>query len=187
MDNDPHAPHQPPTAPHQSQAEGSGGDGFVSPGFSLIISVADLRAGLGPGQRLLGLDLGSKLIGVALSDMSLMLASPHATLKRGKLTANAAEIATIARAQGAAGLVVGLPLSMDGSLGPAAQAARDWTRALSDTVGLPAALWDERLSSAAVNRLLIDEADLSRRRRAELVDRMAAAYILQAALDASAR
>jgi putative Holliday junction resolvase len=152
----------------------------------LILLIAELRAGLASGHRLLGLDLGSKLIGVALSDTGLMLATPHATLKRAKLTANAAEIAAIAHAQGAAGLVVGLPLSMDGSLGPAAQAARDWTRALSDAVGLPAALWDERLSSAAVNRVLIGEADLSRRRRGEVVDRMAAAYILQGALDASA-
>ena len=186
MDNDPHAPHQPPAASHQSKAGGPGGGGFVPPGCPLILSLPELRAALKPDQRLLGLDLGTKLIGVALSDANLMLATPHATLKRGKLTANAAEISAIARARGAVGLVVGLPLSMDGSLGPAAQAARDWTRALSDAAGLPAALWDERLSSAAVNRLLIDEADLSRRRRAELVDRMAAAYILQAALDASA-
>jgi len=151
----------------------------------MILSMVDLRAALLPGQRLLGLDPGSKSIGVALSDVSLMLASPHATLKRGKLAANAAEIAALARAQGAFGLVVGLPLSMDGTLGPAAQAARDWTRALSDATALPAALWDERLSSAAVNRFLIQEADLSRARRANLVDRMAAAYTLQAALDAS--
>ncbi len=151
----------------------------------MILSMPDLRAALRPGQRLLGLDPGSKTIGVALSDVGLMLASPHATLKRAKLAANAAEIAAIARAQGAAGLVVGLPLSMDGTLGPAAQAARDWTRALSDATALPAALWDERLSSAAVNRFLIQEADLSRARRANLVDRMAAAYTLQAALDAS--
>ena len=108
-----------------------------------------------------------------------------AALRRGKLAANAAEIAAIARREGAGGLVVGLPLSMDGHAGPAAQAARDWAHALSAATGLPAALWDERLSSSAVNRFLIDEADLSRRRRAELVDRMAAAYMLQAALDAS--
>ena len=79
--------------------------------------------------------------------------------------------------------MVGLPLSMDGSVGPAAQAARDWTLALSDATGLPAALWDERLSTAAVNRFLIREADLSRKRRAEAVDRMAAAWLLQSALD----
>jgi putative Holliday junction resolvase len=144
-----------------------------------------LRAALAPGQRLLGLDPGARTIGVALSDVSLMLASPHTALKRGKLGANAAEIAALARKQGAFGLVVGLPLSMDGSLGPAAQAARDWSRALSDATGLPAALWDERLSSAAVNRFLIQEADMTRGRRARVVDQMAAAYMLQAALDAS--
>jgi putative Holliday junction resolvase len=82
-------------------------------------------------------------------------------------------------------LVVGLPLSLDGTAGPAAQAARDWTHALSAATGLPAALWDERLSSAAVNRFLIAEADMTRKRRAEVVDRMAAAYMLQSALDAS--
>ena len=151
-----------------------------------VFNIAGLRAALRPGQRLIGLDPGARNIGVALSDVSLMLASPYATLRRGKLAANAAEIAAIARAQDAGGLVVGLPLSMDGTLGPAAQAARDWTRALSDATALPAALWDERLSSAAVNRFLIGEADMTRKRRAAVVDQMAAAYVLQAALDASA-
>jgi putative Holliday junction resolvase len=151
----------------------------------VLLSVPDLRARVAPGQRLLGLDPGAKTIGIALSDVGLMLASPHAALKRGKLTANAAEIAAIARTQGAAGLVVGLPLSMDGTMGPAAQAARDWARALSEATALPTALWDERLSSAAVNRFLIDEADMTRARRARVVDRMAAAYMLQSALDAS--
>ena len=91
----------------------------------------------------------------------------------------------IARKESAGGLVVGLPLSMDGSVGPAAQAARDWALALSEATQMPVALWDERLSSAAVNRFLIGEADLSRRKRAAAVDRMAAAWMLQAALDVS--
>lgn len=151
-----------------------------------LINMRALVAGLRPGQRLIGLDPGARSIGVALSDVGLMLASPHTTLRRGKLSANAAELAALARAQDAGGLVVGLPLSMDGTFGPAAQAARDWARALSDATALPAALWDERLSSAAVNRFLIDEADMTRARRAAMVDRMAAAYILQAALDARA-
>lgn len=150
-----------------------------------IINLKDLRAGLGRDQRLIGLDPGTKTIGVALSDVTLMLASPYGSLKRGKLMANAAEIAAIARKEGAAGLVVGLPLSMDGTMGPAAQAAKDWARAVSDATALPCALFDERLSSAAVNRMLISEADLTRARRAEAVDRAAAAYMLQAALDAS--
>lgn len=150
-----------------------------------LFNMTDLRGRLAPGQRLIGLDPGSRTVGVALSDVSLMLASPYGALRRGKLAANAGEVAAIARREGAGGLVIGLPLSMDGRAGPAAQAARDWAHALSAATGLPAALWDERLSSSAVNRFLIDEADLSRRRRAELVDRMAAAYMLQAALDAS--
>ena len=151
----------------------------------MLLSLPEILATLGPGQRLLGLDPGARTIGIALSDVTCMLASPHAALKRGKLTANAAEISAIAKRQGAGGLVVGLPLSMDGSFGPAAQAARDWARALSEVTGLPAALWDERLSSAAVNRFLIQEADMTRQRRAQVVDRMAAAYMLQAALDAA--
>ncbi|MBW6397004.1 Holliday junction resolvase RuvX [Roseomonas sp. HJA6] len=150
-----------------------------------IINLNDLRAGLRRYQRLIGLDPGSKTIGVALSDVTLMLASPYAAIKRGKLAANAAEIAAIAKKEDAGGLVIGLPLSMDGTMGPAAQAAKDWARAVSDATGLPCALFDERLSSAAVNRMLIAEADLTRAKRAEAVDRAAAAYMLQGALDAS--
>lgn len=150
-----------------------------------LFNMSELRARLAPGERLIGLDPGSRAIGVALSDVSLLLASPYAVLKRGKFGANAAEIGRIARKEGAGGLVVGLPLSMDGSLGPAAQAARDWAHALSDATGLPASLWDERLSSSAVNRFLVGEADMTRARRAAVVDKLAAAYLLQAALDAS--
>jgi putative Holliday junction resolvase len=150
-----------------------------------LFNIKALRSGLAPGQRLIGLDPGARSIGVALTDTGLMLASPFGTLKRAKLAANARDIAAIARDQAAGGLVVGLPLNMDGTLGPAAQAARDWAHALSDATSLPAALWDERLSSAAVNRFLIDEADMTRGKRAAKVDQMAAAYMLQAALDAS--
>ena len=150
-----------------------------------VINLTDLRAGLAQSARLLGLDPGSRTIGIALSDVTLMLATPYGSVARGRLAANAAEIARIARCEGAGGLVVGLPLSLDGTAGPAAQAARDWTHALSAATGLPASLWDERLSSAAVNRFLIAEADMTRKRRAEVVDRMAAAYMLQSALDAS--
>jgi putative Holliday junction resolvase len=150
-----------------------------------LLGMQELRASLGRNQRLIGIDPGTRTIGVALSDVGLSLASPYRSIKRGKLRDNAAEIAEIARREGAGGLVVGLPLSMDGTIGPAAQAARDWALALSDATGLPTALWDERLSSAGVNRFLIGEADLSRRKRADAVDRMAAAWTLQAALDAS--
>ena len=152
-----------------------------------LFNLTDMRAALPRGQRLIGLDPGAKQIGVALSDVLLMLASPYGTLKRAKLAANAAEVLAIARKEGAGGLVVGLPLGMDGSFGPAAQAAKDWAIALSAATGLPAALWDERLSSSAVNRMLISEADLTRAKRAKAVDAAAAAYMLQSALDATAR
>src|ERR1700733_4420540 len=148
-----------------------------------LLELPELRAHLSRDQRLIGIDPGRRTVGVALSDVSLTLASPYGSLRRGKLRDNAAEIVAIAAREGAGGLVVGLPLSMDGSAGPAAQAARDWTLALSDATGLVAALWDERLSTAAVNRFLVGEADLSRKRRAEAVDRMAAAWLLQSALD----
>jgi putative Holliday junction resolvase len=150
-----------------------------------VFNLTDLLASLKPSQRLLGIDPGTRTIGLALSDVERTIASPYGSLKRTKLTANAAEIAAIALKEGAYALVVGLPLSMDGTAGPAAQAARDWTHALSDAIGLPAALWDERLSSAAVNRFLINEVDLTRAKRAEVVDRAAAAWMLQAALDAA--
>ncbi|MCW8087309.1 Holliday junction resolvase RuvX [Sabulicella glaciei] len=150
-----------------------------------LLSMASLRASLAPGQRLLGLDIGSKTVGLALTDVSLMLASPHPPMKRDKLSRNAAEVARIAAAMGVGGLVVGHPLSMDGSRGPAAQAAGDWALALSEATGLPCALWDERLSSAAVNRAMIQEADLTRKKRAAAVDSAAAAWMLQGALDAT--
>jgi len=150
-----------------------------------LFNLTELRSQLRKDERLIGIDPGSKTIGLALSDVLLLLATPYDSLRRGKLKDNAAEIVAIARREAAGGLVVGLPLSMDGTVGPAAQAARDWTSALSEATGLPAALWDERLSSAAVNRMLIDEADLSRARRARMVDRIAATWMLQAALDAS--
>jgi len=150
-----------------------------------LLTLPALRAALARDQRLIGIDPGSKTIGIALSDTRLTLASPFGSLKRGKLKANAADILAIARKENAGGLVVGLPLSMDGTFGPAAQAARDWAEALAEATGLPATMFDERLSSAAVNRFLIETADVSRRKRANAVDRMAAAWLLQAALDVS--
>lgn len=138
---------------------------------------------LRPGERLVGIDPGARTIGVALSDVSLTIATPFVSAKRGKLADFAAEILKLCHKESVGGLVVGLPLSMDGGFGPAAQAARDWARSLSEIAGLPAAMCDERLSSSAVNRFLIGEADLSRGKRAEAVDRAAAAYMLQGALD----
>lgn len=150
-----------------------------------LFNIDALRALLAPEQRLIGLDPGSKVIGVALSDVRRTIATPYGSLRRGRLRENATEIAAIAAKEGVGGMVVGLPLGMDGSFGPAAQGARDWALALSEATGLPATLWDERLTTAAAQRFLIEEADLSRRKRARVVDRMAAAALLQAALDAS--
>jgi putative Holliday junction resolvase len=148
----------------------------------IVPDLAQLRAALSPGARLLGLDLGEKTIGLALSDTSLSIASPMETLRRGKFGVDAAKLASIVAAEGVGGLVIGLPLNMDGGDGPSAQSARAFARNLSARTPLPIALWDERLSTAAVTRTLLD-ADTSRRRRAELVDKMAAAFILQGALD----
>lgn len=140
-----------------------------------------LAAGLAAGP-LLGLDLGEKTIGVATSDSRRSIASPVETLARGKFSADAAKLAALAKGRAAQGFVVGLPRNMDGSEGSAAQSARAFARNLARATGLPVAMWDERLSTAAVQRTLL-EADASRRRRAEVVDKMAAAYILQGALD----
>lgn len=156
--------------------------GWVMTVFS---SVELLRASLPAGRRLIGIDPGSKTIGLALTDVGLMLASPFGILKRRKMKAIAIEILKIALKEDVGGLVVGLPLSMDGTVGPAAQSARDWAGDLSEMTGLGVAMFDERMSSAAANRVLIEEADATRRQRAEAVDAMAAAWMLQAALDAS--
>ena len=147
-----------------------------------ILSLDDLKAMLAPGMRLLGLDLGEKTIGLALSDTTLTVATPMETLKRGKFSADAARLERIIAEQGVGGLVIGLPLNMDGSDGPSAQSARAFSRNFAARDLVPVALCDERLSTAAVTRTLLD-ADASRKRRAALVDKMAAAYILQGALD----
>jgi len=145
-----------------------------------ILALEELK--IPPGQRLLGLDLGEKTIGLALSDTLLSIATPMQTLKRGKFGADAALLDIIIGAQGVGGLVVGLPLNMDGSDGPSAQSARAFARNWAARSPLPLVLQDERLSTSAVTRTLL-EADASRRRRSEVVDKMAAAYILQGALD----
>ena len=148
----------------------------------MIVDLSALKTALPAGQRLLGLDLGEKTIGLALSDTLLTIASPLQTLARGKFSIDAAKIEAIMAAQGVGGLIVGLPLNMDGSDGPSAQSARAFARNFAARSPPPIALVDERLSTAAVTRTLL-EADASRRRRAEVVDKMAAAYILQGALD----
>ena len=159
----------------------TGGSGGKQKGAILaVIALEELK--LDPGLRLLGLDLGEKTIGLALSDTSLSIATPMQTLKRGKFAADAARLDIIISEQGVGGLVVGLPLNMDGSDGPSAQSARAFGRNWTAHSPLPLVLKDERLSTSAVTRTLLD-ADASRRRRDAVVDKMAAAYILQGALD----
>jgi putative Holliday junction resolvase len=153
-----------------------------------IRNPTDLARRLGPGQRLLGLDLGSKTIGLALSDVSRVIATPAETVRRGKFAADAKALLDFARRHDVAALVIGLPVNMDGSEGPRCQSVRQFAANLLERLDLPLAFWDERLSTVAVTRAML-EADLSRRRRAEAVDKAAAAYILQGLLDrlASAR
>ena len=141
-----------------------------------------LVAALPKGARLLGIDLGTKTIGLALSDVERRIATPLETLKRTKFTPDADAIRRVVDRFGVGGLVVGLPLNMDGTEGPRSQATRAFVRNLKPLVKIPVAFWDERLSTMAVTRTLID-ADASRARRSALVDKMAAAYILQGALD----
>jgi len=142
----------------------------------------DLASRIGVRQRLLGLDLGTKTIGLALSDVERRIATPLEVVHRRKFTQDAARLIEIARKFDVGGLVVGLPLNMDGSEGPRAQATRAFVRSLSALTPLPCLFWDERLSTAAVTRCLIEQ-DISRAKRAETVDKLAAAYILQGALD----
>ena len=147
----------------------------------------ELAALVPRGQRLLGIDLGTETIGVAVSDTSLAIATPHETIRRTKFTRDAERLASLVKERQAGGLVYGLPVNMDGTEGPRCQSTREFAREFARRCPLPYAFWDERLSTAAVERMLTDEADMSRKRRAEVVDRAAAAYILQGALDALAR
>ncbi len=152
-----------------------------------VDDIVALAGRLAKGERLLGLDVGSKTIGLALSDRGLTVASPLETLRRAKLADDVAALSDLCAARAVGGLLVGLPVNMDGSEGPRCQSVRQFTANLADRgLDLPVAFWDERLSTAAVERLLIAEADMTRKRRAQVVDKMAAAYILQGALDALA-
>ena len=149
---------------------------------SLVLPIEDLAAPARARGRLLGLDLGTKTIGLALSDVERRIASPLDTIRRVKFTRDVEQLAAAARRFEVAALVVGLPLNMAGSEGPRAQSTRAFVRQLAGPLPLPVCFWDERLSTAAVTRSLIAQ-DVSRAKRGEVVDRMAAAYILQGALD----
>jgi len=142
----------------------------------------ELEESLGEDERWLGIDVGSKTLGLALSDVTLTIATPLDTLRRGKFAEDAESLREIVERERIGGLVLGLPLNMDGSEGPRCQSVRQFARNLETRMDVPMTFWDERLSTAAVTRTLL-EADASRKRRSEVVDKMAAAYILQAALD----
>ena len=133
-------------------------------------------------MRLLGVDLGSKTIGLAVSDPSLKIASPIITLKRSKLSSNAIEFSNIIKNYQIGGIIVGLPINMDGTEGPRVQATRDWSLDLARILTIPVAFWDERLSTVAVERMML-KADMTRNKRAAKIAQAAAAYILQGALD----
>ena len=147
-----------------------------------IATLEDMPARLTRFSRLMGLDLGTKTIGVALSDVERRLASPLETIQRKKFGEDARRLIELAGKYEVAAFVIGLPLNMDGSEGPRAQATRAFVRNMAQQDARPFVFWDERLSTAAVTRSLIEQ-DASRAKRAEVVDRMAAAYILQGALD----
>ena len=147
-----------------------------------VIDLAELPSALPRAAPLVGLDLGEKTIGVAVSDARLTIASPLALIKKSKFTADAETLFGLMDSRGAAGVVIGLPVNMDGSEGPRCQSTRAFARNLSMRTDLPIALWDERFSTAVVTRSLIEH-DVSRAKRAKVVDKLAAAYILQGALD----
>ena len=146
------------------------------------LSVEELAGHVNKNDRLLGLDLGTKTIGLALSDSMRIVATPMETLAKGKFKVDAAILLGLIDEHQIGGLVLGLPRNMDGSEGPRAQATRAFARNLSALTECPILFWDERLSTVAVERTLL-EADASRKRRSEVVDKMAAAFILQGVLD----
>ena len=149
-----------------------------------LMDLKDLAATLARGQRLLGLDLGSKTIGLALSDVMLSVASPLETIQRSKFTKDALRLEAIIDEFEVGGLVLGFPLEMDGAEGKRCQSTRDFARNFLARRTIPIAFWDERLSTSVIQRMLVDDIDMTRKRRGEVVDKLAAAYILQGALDA---
>jgi putative Holliday junction resolvase len=148
-----------------------------------VLDLLDLPAACPPGTPWLGLDLGENTIGVAASDTSRMIASPLELIRKEKFSLDAARLIKLMNGRNVSALVIGLPINMDGSEGPRAQSCRAFARNLERLRPVNVAFWDERLSTSAVERFLIDELDLSRKRRAGVIDRTAAAWILQGALD----
>ncbi len=150
------------------------------------VSLTDFKVTLGFELRMLGLDVGEKTIGLAISDSAYTIGSPLETIRRTKFTKDAERISALVQENNIGGLVIGLPFNMDGSEGPRCQSVRQFARNLEKILDIPYVFWDERLSTAVVERMLVEEADMSRKRRAQVVDKLAAAYILQGALDAMA-
>jgi putative Holliday junction resolvase len=149
-----------------------------------VVDLLELPAILPPHTPVVGLDLGEKTIGVAVSDATRTVASPLELIRKTKFTDDAAALFKLMESRHAVGIVIGLPVNMDGTEGPRCQSSRAFARNLLRLkADIPIAFWDERMSSMAVNRFLISEADVSRARRADLVDKMAAAWILQGALE----
>lgn len=148
-----------------------------------VLDLADLPAALPAYAPLVGLDLGERTIGVAVSDATRTVASPLETIRKSKFTDDANRLFALMESRGAAGIVIGLPVNMDGTEGTRCQSNRAFARNLLRLRDLPIVFWDERMSTMAVNRMLIDEMDLTRARRAEVVDKAAAAWILQGALE----
>ncbi len=148
-----------------------------------VLELAQISDILETGDRLLGLDLGTKTIGLALSDVTLTIASPLETIRRVKFTLDVEKLESLIDEHEDGGLDLGLPVSMDGTEGPRCQSTRQFATNLLERRNIPLAFWDERLSTAAVERILVGEADMTRKRRAQVVDKAAAAYILQGALD----
>ena len=146
------------------------------------VTLESLAGSLEPGRRLIGIDLGARTIGLAVSDVTRTVGSPLVTIRRTKFGKDAAELLALCRGNDVGGLILGLPINMDGSDGPRAQATRAFAGNLGKLTDIPIAFWDERLSTSAVTRALL-ETDASRKRRGEVVDKMAAAYILQGALE----
>ena len=151
----------------------------------ITASAAEMRSALPQGGALMGLDLGTQTIGTAFCDAGWRFASPGKTLKRGKFGADRQELAALVAERGIQGVVIGLPLNMDGSEGPRSQSSRAYGRNVAEALGLPVLLWDERWSTASAESALIAQ-DMSRAKRATRIDSAAAAVILQAAIDALA-
>jgi putative holliday junction resolvase len=149
---------------------------------TFLVAAQTALANLKPGERLMGLDLGTKTIGIATSDITRSIATPRETIKRTKFKADVTRILEIADADKIALFVIGMPLNMDGTEGPRAQSTRSFQRNFAQTTGRTMIFWDERLSTAAVTRTML-EADMSRAKRADNVDKLAAAIVLQTALD----